>query len=327
MTMTDTTTVPMDTISAKLKWLDDRYWRFGQEEVLDDALLDLFEVDDAGQMTAQPRRDPLTGETEGLAILGTSGGGKTALLKRTLRVNPILTEFSVESPGNTLFITAPPEASIKKLAEIILERTGYKKIDPRLRSADAWEMARHRLGIVGICAVVIDECHHILRSGQGRDVLAAIQALKHIMQSRHPVTLIIAGVPALRDALLSEPSGETYRRFSELHLADIRPGTRSAQLFDTNFKKSAAMIEVVLDDEACFPDRILFATGGEIGKSVKLAKNILRDAVTRNRIALNLARAERVFLKSNVQYSMTPFAQAPWPEVKQELEATGWATQ
>jgi hypothetical protein len=124
---------------------------------------------------------------------------------------------------DTLSGPATPRLQLKfqKLAEIILVKTGYQKIDARLRAADAWEMARHRLGIVGICAVVIDECHHILRSGQGRDVLGAIQALKHIMQSRDPVALIIAGVPALRNDILSEPSGETYRRFSEFHLATI----------------------------------------------------------------------------------------------------------
>ncbi|MBY6202840.1 TniB family NTP-binding protein [Maritalea mobilis] len=324
MTIPETNMVPLDTISAKLVWLRDRYWRFGQEETLDDALLDLFEVDDEGQMTDEPRRDPLTGETEGLMVLGMSGGGKTALLKRTLRANPILTEFSIDEPGNTLFITVPPEATIKKLAEIILSETGYKKIDPRLRAADAWEMARHRLGVVGICAVVIDECHHILRPGQGRDVLAAIQALKHIMQSQHPVALIIAGVPALRDALLSEPSGETYRRFSELHLASIRPGTRSARLFETNFRKSAEILGLDVDEADDFPERILFATGGQIGKSVKLAKNILRGAVTRQRDTLCLESAERVFRKSNVQHTLTPFDTAPWPEVRKELEAMGW---
>lgn len=164
-------------------------------------------------------------------VLGASGNGKTALLKRALRVDSVLTEFKIDQGGNTLFITVPPEATIKKLAEIILEMTGYARVDTKLRAADAWEMARHRFGLVGIKTVVIDECHHILRSGSGRDVLGAIQSLKHIMQSDPGVALVIAGVSSLKDGLLSEASGETYRRFQEIHLSRIYPGSKSAHLF------------------------------------------------------------------------------------------------
>lgn len=108
------------TIREKLEWLEHRYWRFGQDETLSDHLHDLFEVDDDGQMMAQPRRDPLTGETNGLMVLGPSGYGKTALLMWTLRADPVLKEFRIDEGGNTLFITVPPEATIKKVAEIVV---------------------------------------------------------------------------------------------------------------------------------------------------------------------------------------------------------------
>ena len=323
--MTDTPITSPFTIPEKLNWLEDRYWRFGQDETLSDHLCDLFDVDDDGQMTAQPRRDPLTGETKGLMVLGGSGNGKTALLKRTLRANPILTEFKDDKRGNTLFITVPPEATIKKLAEIILARTGYETISSKLRASDAWEIARHRFGLVGITTIVIDECHHVLRSGSGRDVLAAIQALKHIMQSEHGVALIIAGVPTLRDAILTEPSGETYRRFQEFILPKIRPGSNSARLFAKNFIKSAEKIGVKVYAEDAFAERILFAKHGQIGRSVALGKEILREAVIRKRDALALEHAERLFRKTNSDLDMTPFHHGDWSAVRGELDAIGWA--
>jgi len=276
------------TIPDKLDWLEKRYWRFGQDETFDDFLRDLYGVDAEGQMTAHPRRDPLTNETKGLMILGGTGNGKSALINRALRANPVLIEFTEERPGNTLFITVPPEATIKKVAEIILARTGYKQIDRKLRASDAWEIARHRFGLVGITTLVIDECHHIVRSGAGRDVLGAIQSLKHIMQSAQGVALVIAGVPSLRDAIMSEPSGETYRRFTEYHLGKIRPGTRSAELFGGNFLKSAEKLGVQVHLEDAVAERILFAQAGEVGRSVALAKDILRDAVIRKHEVLTL---------------------------------------
>lgn len=322
--MTEMTNCTPDSITEKLQWLKDRYWKFGEEEALDDHLLDLFEVDDDGQRTAEPCFDPLTRETKGLMVLGASGNGKTALLMRALRVDPVLTEFQIDHGGNTLYITVPPEATIKKLAEIILAKTGYTKVDAKLRAADAWEIARHRFGLVGIKALVIDECHHILRPGAGRDIPAAIQALKHIMQSQHRVVLIIAGVADLKNALMSETSGETIRRFNELSLSKIRPDSKVSATFGKNFLKSANILGLRVAEEDALPERILYAEHGQVGKSVRLGKDILRAAITRKRDAVTLEIAERVFRKSRSGLDMTPFDADEWDVVRAELNAIGW---
>lgn len=257
-------------------------------------------------------------------VLGPSGNGKTALMMRALRVDPVLTQFKIDQGGNTLYITVPPDATIKKLAEIILEKTGYNKVDSKLRSADAWEMARHRFGLVGIKAVVIDECHHIFRAGPGRDIPAAIQALKHIMQSQHRVALIIAGVPSLKSAILTEASGETMRRLTEFSLTRIRPGSRGAATFGRNFVKSAVTLGLHVAQEDALPERILFAEHGQVGRSVGLGKEILRAAISRKREVITLEGAERVFRKSNSGLDVTPFDGAEWNAVKAELTAIGW---
>lgn len=312
------------TITEKTAWLEARYWRFGMEDELEDQLIDLFEIDDNGAMTAQPRVDPLTGESRGLMVLGRSGDGKTALLKRMLRVNPVLTEATEGQEGNTLYITVPPEATIKKLAELILARTGYQRVDAKLRSADAWEMVMHRLTKFGIRALIIDECHHIFRRGSGRDVAGAIQSLKHIMQSAGGVALVIAGVPSLRDDILSEQSGETARRFQELSMGDIRPGSKEVSDFIRNFAYSAKMLDLAVPEGSAMAERILFAKHGQIGLSVELGKLILSDAVTRRRTELSLARAEAVYRKSSKCIGMTPFHDGNWEAVQRELNAIGW---
>lgn len=323
--MKDTTNIAALTISEKLQWLEARYWRFGQDEALFDNLQSLFNVDDEGQMTAKPRVDPLTDETKGLMVLGGSGSGKTALLKRMLRASPLLTEFKNDHTGNTLFVTVPPEASIKKLAEIVLSKTGYDKSCDKLRAADAWEIARHRFTLVGIKMVIVDECHHIVQPGPGKDVRTAIQSLKHLMQSDKGVALVISGVPALRDAVLSEPSGETFRRFSVYELAKIRPETNSARLFKSNFSKCGEKLGLSTQLEDAFADRILFAEHGMVGRTIALGKEILRDAVIRKDDTLSLEHAERVFVRLNRGCEVTPFDPAAWGVVKRELEAIGWA--
>jgi hypothetical protein len=311
-------------LTEKLAWLDERYWKFGMERDLEDHLIDIFQMDDDGQRTTEPRFDPLTGETKGLMVLGQSGNGKTALLKRALRVDPVLTKFKINQGGNTLYITVPPEATIKKLAEIILAKTGYENVDKKLRAADAWEIARHRFGLVGIKALIIDECHHIFRPGAGRDIPAAIQALKHIMQSQDRVALIIAGVPNLKSAIQSEVTGETMRRFNEFSLGRIRSGSRGATTFDKNFMKCAQILGINIAEADALPDRILFAEHGQIGKSVALGKDILRSVIVRKQETVTLEAAERVYRKSNSGLDMTPFNRAEWDVAKAELVAIGW---
>lgn len=322
--MKNSMTIKPVTIPEKLDWLEHRYWRFGQDEALYGFLEDIFNVNEDGQITAQPRRDPLNGETKGLMVLGESGSGKTAMLRRMMRTSTILSEFTLGQQGNTLFVTVPPDASIKKLAEIILAKTGYQKVDSKLRGSDAWEMARHRFGLVGITTVIVDECHHMLQPGPGKDVRTAVQSLKHIMQADHSVALIIAGVPALKDAILSELSRESKRRLPDYHLSKVRPDTESARLFESSFAKSAAVLGIDVYEDDRFPDRILFAEHGQVGRSIALAKNVLREAVIHKRSALTLGPAEQVFKRLNSDFDLTPFHSAEWGIVKQELENNGW---
>jgi hypothetical protein len=314
------------TISEKLRWLEERYWRLGQDEMIEDHLEDLFEVDDQGNMTSKPRIDPLTGETKGVMLLAESGCGKTAAVVRLLRTSSILTAYSEDQPGNTLLITVPPSATLKKLGEIGLKSTGYDKVDARIRAADAWEIFLHRLELLNIKLVIIDECHHMLQSGSGKDIPTAIQSLKHIMQSKSGVALMVAGVPVLRDAIKSEPSGETYRRLSVCELPRIHADSRFARNFAENFRVSADTVGIEMATEDRFAERILFAAGGKIGPSVSLGKEILRNGVRKQGHELCLERADRVYRKITKMHGrLTPFQSTDWAVLKTELDAMGWA--
>ncbi|MEP1610306.1 MAG: TniB family NTP-binding protein [Roseobacter sp.] len=141
---------------------------------------------------AEPRSDPLNGETEGLMGIGQSGNGNPAPLMRVLRVDAVLEEFKVYQGGNTLYITVAPEATIKKLAEIILANTGYDKVKPKLRAADAWEMAQHRFGLLSIKALIIDESHHIFGPAWG---VTPLMPSKHLNILCNPKTAWLLSSP------------------------------------------------------------------------------------------------------------------------------------
>lgn len=237
----------------------------------------------------------------------------------------MLEEYTDQGAGNTLYVEVPPDATIKSLAEDIAKATGYAGFNKNVIAAERWLVCRHRLKRSGITTLVIYECHHILRSGPGRDVPGAIQALKHMVQSDHAVALIIAGVPELRERILSEGSRETYRRFDECQLPTILPESAQAGRFQRCISKSAEALGIYIDPGMEFADRVLFAEHGEAGRAVKLVKDSLRRAITRRRPELVLEYAERVFVKSNGPKEMTPFQPGDWATVRNELIAMGWA--
>jgi hypothetical protein len=317
-------TLATATIPEKLTWLGERYWKFGRDDALADYLCDLYDVDEEGGMTAEPRRDPLTGETRGLMVLAKSGSGKTAMFMRAMRNSKVLNDTDKGSSRNTLFITVKPEATIKGLAKEIAKETGYPEFDSRINALEAWDIARRRLKMTGIKTLVIDECHHLLRKGSGRDIPGSIQALKNMMQEDHAVALIIIGVPELRDAIQQEPSGETLRRFDAFYPPDIQDGSAEAHFFSRCLNLSADKLGIGINPEEEMAERILFAEHGEAGRSAKLAKEVLRQAVIKKRTALSLADAERIFIKGNKAMPMTPFCPGDWAAVQAELEAMGW---
>ncbi|MEH7827533.1 hypothetical protein [Gemmobacter denitrificans] len=144
------------------------------------------------------------------------------------------------------------------------------------------------------------------------------------MQTKHRVALIIADVPSLKTAIMSEPTGETLRRFSEFSLAGIRPGSKGAATFGKNFMKSAKILGLQVAEEDALPDRILFAEHGQVGKSVALGKSMMLAAIKRGRHEINLKDAERIYRKSNSGLDLTPFDSGAWDVVKAELQAVGW---
>lgn len=237
----------------------------------------------------------------------------------------MLEEYTEKVEGNTLYVEVPPDATVKSLAEVIAKATGYPGFHKGVGAAERWLVCRHRLRELDITTLVIDECHHILRPGAGRDVPGAIQALKHMVQSNHAVALIIAGVPVLREGILKEASGETDRRFDKCCLSRILPDTDGAERFHQCIAATAARLEIGIEPEFKFADRVLFAERGEAGRAVKLVKDTLRRAVIKRRSRLELEDAEHIFSKSSGRHGITSFQPGDWGAVKEELTAMGWA--
>lgn len=115
-------------LPSRLAWLEDRYLRNARDEAFEEGLREIMKVDADGRIIPEPIRDPLTGETNGFAVIGNSGDGKSAMIRRNLARLESFRERSPQSDGNYLAVNVPPEATIKSLATDILAKTGYGKV-------------------------------------------------------------------------------------------------------------------------------------------------------------------------------------------------------
>lgn len=322
-TLLSTPLTPASTKPEKLAWLMDRYFRLDRDDALISRLHMLFASDNNGELTAEPRVDPLTRETRGLMLVGNSGTGKSALTMRTLRALPMFELAGRERKGNTLYVTVPPEATIKSLAGRIAKSLGYLDINPRARAYEAWDVARHCMHERGIRLLVIDETHHLLRKGSGRDVEGAVQTLKSLLQGDWPVAVIIAGVYKLRDSIMTDP--ETDRRFPKFELTSITEGSLEARTFARSMQLCADKIGLSLPENAHLPERILFAEGGVAGRCIKLAKGVLGMALNEGRAEVTLQDARMQFELEYGAFPMSPFAQGSWVNFRQALLDGGWS--
>ncbi|WP_282026132.1 TniB family NTP-binding protein [Limimaricola cinnabarinus] len=320
--------VDMNTLTAsssipeKVDWLAERYWKFSRDERLLESLKGLFVLDKDGELTSEPARDPLTRETAGLMVLAPSGSGKTALLMRAIRATKVLSEVAEGEAGNTMYVTVPAEATIKSLAELIARRAGYGGMTSKIRAHEAWAVARHRLRVAGIKLLIIDEAHHLVRPGPGRDVPGAVQSLKHLLQGDAAVAVILVGVPKLREAVMSDE--ETDRRFEKLPLKPISAGSREAEHFAKCCEWMASSLGLTMAVRDRLPERILFAEQGQLGRAVDLFKETMTRALRARREFPSLEDAEQRFEALYGPREMSPFAPGNWDAVKSELEKSGW---
>lgn len=307
--------------AACSRWLQDRYMKSERDDDFIDALQEILETDSQGNLTATPLRVGLPQDTRGLMVLGQSGYGKTSLVKRNLSNQTTIGLTDGNEPGAALYHLVPPEATLKSVAVEIANACGYPKIKDGIQIAEAWDLAMHRLSIKGITILWIDEAHHLLTPGPGRDPKLVVRRLKNVLQGQNAVAMILTGVPALYDLVL--PDKETDRRFVCLNLEPVTSKNEAANL-RRYLEMCCEKVGVGMVDDPSFLDRLLMANQRNLGKSIEMTLRAIRRAHRRPERQLSFEDFRRSQTLQNGQKNISPFDQIPWPLLKVELEKLGW---
>ncbi len=158
-------------------------------------------------------------ETRGLAVVGDPGSGKTELVSHFLANHERFRLGADLEEAGCLHVTVPSPATLKSVGLEILKALGYSKVSDRRERWAIWEMVKHRLSLLGVRVLWIDEAHDLYASGSAREQEDLLKTLKSLMQGDHAVVVILSGTKPVAELLKTDR--QVGRRFSKIHLPPV----------------------------------------------------------------------------------------------------------
>lgn len=216
-------------ISKTMKSLRFQHVVTERDQQFEAQLLRQFEVED-GQMTHEPVRYTGGTETNGIAFIEGSGGGKTTAILEVLRnFEPLALNPETGEP-RYLHVKVESPATLRSLGVDVLDKLGADKdeISDRTKVYAIWNMVRFRLARMGISLLWIDEAHDLFRSTTSSETNNMFKMLKGLMQGDHPVVLVLSGTERLSAITSLDP--QVNRRFVKIRPKPLAFGVDNARI-------------------------------------------------------------------------------------------------
>jgi hypothetical protein len=229
-------------------------------------LLRQFEVE-GGKVTYKPVRYTGGTETNGIAFIEGSGGGKTTAILEVLRnFEPLALNPETGKP-RYLHVKVESPATLRSLGVDVLDRLGADKegISDRTKVYAIWNMVRLRLARMGISLLWIDEAHDLFRSTTSSETNNMFKMLKGLMQGDHPVVLVLSGTERLSAITGLDP--QVNRRFSKIRPKPLAIGVDTQRIKDlVHGYADKADLGSALDDDAV--RRLIYGSRYRFGRCV-----------------------------------------------------------
>jgi hypothetical protein len=263
-----------------------RYVSTGDDAALKEHFARVLVARDDGSLTLDPLRygSESEGDTRGIIVTAPSGAGKTRLVGAAL--DQILAEAGpcpeqADDMHPILRVTVPSPATLKSLGLELLEATGYRATGVRQERWHIWSTVRHRLGVVGVKVVWLDEAQHLM--DRATEVTQALDTLKTLMAGPNAVVVVLSGVPDLeRIVALDQQIG---RRFSRMRLTEGRSPAfaRRVERIIGRYAKDAGL---TAPSEPGLTERLLHGVDGRFGLCMETVVDAIAKARSRSAIAL-----------------------------------------
>lgn len=269
--MTMQPTMGSDPIAA----LREKYLPTARDAAMRAHLDNLLAKGPDGRPTSAPARFTASGETRGVLVVGKPGDGKTSMVHNTLKKHPAL----VSADGVTsiwISLSVPSPATVKSLGLELLDRLGYPAMSTSAPAWKIWQTVRHRIEILGVTVIWIDEAHDLMNPKSPHETGAMLKMLKALMQGPAAVVVVLSGVDALWKVMAQDQ--QVARRFSKLTLPPVSVATDGDQL-ERALRGYCRFASIEFPFERDLIQRIVHAARGRFGRCLEMMIGAIEMAV------------------------------------------------
>ena len=285
-------------------------------------LLRQFQIKD-GRMTYEPVRYTAGTETNGIAIIEGSGGGKTTAIIQVLRnFEPLALNPETGEP-RYLHIKVESPATLRSLGVAILSRLDVEGVAARTKVYEIWNMVRVRLARRGVTLLWLDEAHDIFRSATSAETHNMFKMLKGLMQGDHPVVLVLSGTERLSAITRIDP--QVNRRFIKIQPKPLAFGVDNARIkLLVEGYAAKASLRVAFDGDSI--NRLIYGSRYRFGRCVVCILEAIECALMDDAEVLELhhfegawAQREGCHVNENV-FSAVEWMSIELPDEGEEVE-------
>lgn len=234
----------------------------------------LLNKDADGNVTHVARTFTRTGETRGFMMVADPGSGKSHLIDRSLAKQAALSVGEFGRP-RYLKCPVPSPATFKSMTLALLKEAGYPDGNPRKEAWSLWQEFRHRLSLLGITVVWIDEAQDLFCADRN----LILRALKSLMQGENAVVVILSGTAQLAQVIGTDP--QVKRRFTAMVLPDLVEQVDGAN-FAEIIVQYCLRLGLRAPVEADLVGRLFHAARYRFGRAVEMLLAALEIALERN---------------------------------------------
>jgi len=305
-------------IAAVMKSLRAAHIETDRDKAFEKQLSRKFTRDEDGELTHLPVRCTGGTETEGIALIEGSGGGKTTAIVEVLKnFAPLAHNPQTGAPRYVHLKVAVP-ATLRSLGVDILKKMGIDKVSDRTRVYDVWDMVRHRLKVIGATLLWIDEAHDMFKSASGAETENMFKMLKGLMQGEHPVVLVLSGTERLGSITGIDP--QVNRRFTKVRPAPLAFGVDNSRIKGLVGAYAAkAGLDVAIDDDTI--NRLIHGSRYRFGRSVVCIIEAIECALYDGASTLEVQHFEDAWgVREGCTIEANVFAAADWMAIELEDE-------
>lgn len=262
----------------------------------------LLAKDELDNLLPTAKRFTKTGETRGFMMVGAPGSGKSHMLNRALLKLDVL---AAPEGGVARYIqcSVPSPATFKSMILALLREAGYPDANPRREGWSLVQDLRHRLSLLEISVIWIDEAHDLFCA----DRKLILRALKSLMQGADPVAIVLSGTEDLAGVIRSDP--QVQRRFTAMVLPALVEQV-DGEDFATIIQQFCSRTRLAEPTNKDIVGRIFHASRYRFGRAIELlleaielALNEDSNCLTRDHFATVYAMNEACSASENVFYA------------------------